>query len=83
MEHWRNRGVAVVSWLLLGIAAGIAFPPAPLAQVSIVPADAEVLFNDDFNAGTAKLNWNGHPNYDVLDGTVDLVSGGHFSTTSA
>ncbi|HYM30260.1 MAG TPA: PEP-CTERM sorting domain-containing protein [Candidatus Cybelea sp.] len=54
---------------------------ALLALGSVAPAAAGVVFSDTFNAengGTGALNYTGFSNWNVTQGTVDLIGNGFF-----
>jgi hypothetical protein len=53
---------------------------AAIATGAATTARADVIFSDDFDTtGGSFLNWNGGANWDVMDGTVDLVANGQYS----
>ena len=67
------KGLRAGMWLILGAIF--------VLGVSGVPAQAAVIFSDDFNAengGAGVLNYVGFSNWTVSEGTVDLIGNGFF-----
>jgi PEP-CTERM motif len=49
-----------------------------IAATTLTPAVAATIFEDNFDTETLGLNYAGFANWDVTDGTVDLIGAGFF-----